>query len=350
LLAGITSKATKKKESVKRCINLKVPDFIKSNKNRTPTIGMEVEMYVTDKFGRPLNSREVMEEMLEVLPKKVTKDHYQYQIEIRTAPHNNPDDLIKDFMTTLKKCVTVFKRNNLYLLPYSWLGGGEMFNGVHFHVTYKEPANFYNMLMNSYPLLLLVAYNVRNSPASFYVPSKRTQSSQHMGLPNMTSEDDFNEDDDRFRDVAINKFKDNSRHRMKSVNTFEIRMFDTPNNLQDMKYLVRSMFEIYNKIPCNSLIVSEAGKRRFITAMDRTRFEIANLKRPHHHLFDDSCRNLTKELYGCLKVPFKESKYNKFVKKCDTNMCARTLFDVRKGYGLGTDFIKVDKAINGGAW
>lgn len=302
-------------------------------------MGVEVEMYVVDRFGRLLNSASVMDKALKSLPKKVTKDFYPYQLEIRTDPHNTAEAIIEDFSKTLKKCVAVFGSLGLYILPYSWMGGNEMFNGVHFHVTYETPGyDFYSMAINTYPLLLLVAYNTRNSPERLSVPSKRIKESRHMGFPRLSRRTNFN-DSPRELDITINKHTNNDRHRMKRVETFEVRMFDTPSDMNSFKSLVKIVFKIFKhtdnrKIICNKTnITANSACPGFVDRLTMSRRELCDLKRPYNHIFEEFYVSVSKKLYGLMRVPFVESRHNKIRKLSDIKSKKINLQDVTGSFG-----------------
>ena len=218
------------------------------------TVGIETEMYLMvgkDPHKRTLcDNEDVMNNILSELPDQVTRDYYPYQIELRTDPHDNPKDLLEEFKEIIKKSTKVCANYNCSIVPMSWLGGGEMYNGMHIHLRYKQTNYFYNTMMNTYPYILALADLSKNSPLSVPMLSRRMDQSPHMKIPPLTQSGfaSCGLGNSRYYDVIINKHRENNRHRKKFINTLEIRMFDVPTDFKYYEFFIKIIFEIYTHL------------------------------------------------------------------------------------------------------
>jgi hypothetical protein len=244
---------------------------------------------------------EILEKCLEKLPKTVTKDYYPYQLEVRTMPHNNPEDLIKEFEETLKLCREVFKKYKIEIKPASWLGGNENFNGVHFHFRNGARTNFQKTMYNMYPFVLSITDCFKNSVSSSNEVSRRFGNSNHIGFPalNNLSRRSFNED--RYRDIIVNGYTENTRHRLKSEPTIEVRTFDVPYNFEYFKNLTKLMYSLFNNINSEEEI-KPAEDEVIKAALLETRQDIAVQRIGHNFLFDKSNKEVYEELCALFNI------------------------------------------------
>jgi len=237
-------------------------------KRRNVTIGVEVEMYLWDlEAGSLLEDEHLLNDCLAKLPITVTRDYYVYQLEVRTNPHKNPEDLVKEFIDTLNLCRKVFSAQNIRILPVSWLGYGEMFNGVHFHFRNGNSNHFDTTMFNMYPFVLALTDCFRNTAVNDKCLSNRFVNSQHISLPNLTNITRSN----RYSDIAVNRHRENDRHRLKSVNTIEVRTFDVPYDIDYLRNLTELMFNVFKHINYNEkikLYEDEETRKRFVKSRE----------------------------------------------------------------------------------
>jgi len=246
------------------------------------TMGVEMECYLWDCFEqRLLNKEEVINKVLDELPQVITRDYYTYQLEIRTTPHNTVEELMKEFKRNMELSEKVCQKYDLRIIPLSWMGGNEMFNGMHFHFRNGSKNNFEQTMFNIYPFILALTDVFKFSPFTQNVLSRRFQSSPHFSLPNMYEM----VKSCRFSDVCMNMNKENNRHRLKSVNTIEIRTFDLPFNLKHMNNLAGLLFNIMAFIKTHEKITGHDTLSKLTEQLSSTRTSIKNNPVGYNHLF-----------------------------------------------------------------
>lgn len=264
-------------------------------------MGLEMECYLWDKSEESLlNDGSVIERVLEELPQVITKDHYNYQLEVRTKPHNNPDELLKELKANLKLADKVCEKYDLKIIPMSWMGGREMFNGVHMHFRNGDRNRFEQTLFNIYPFALALTDVFKFSPFSNANLSYRFRKSPHFAIPvlrEMTKSK-------RYSDVCVNINKENNRHRLKSLNTIEIRTFDLPFDFNHLKNLVRCMFNIVAFIKNTSKIGVGGDFEEVNKKIIKTREEIKSRAVGYNYVLD----NYNYEVYNWLCSKFNLEK------------------------------------------
>jgi len=272
---------------------------------RNITCGIEIEVYLKHGDGRLVGDVAITDKLLEKLPKTITKDYYPYQLEIRTEPHKTANGMIAELKKSIKQCYEEAKKLGLTLQFASWLGGNEMFNGLHFHTRTGKNNKFMNNIINVYPLVLSLASYFRCSPAGFNYLTRRIDNSPHCGLPHLDQHDLISSDNrNRYKDIVINMFKDNNRTRLKSVNTLEMRIFDVPCDWNYLVLLIRLLYKIQEHIIVEEAFykISDKGARNkyYDTARD-SRDEICACKHTKNYFFneynDEIINNLCK-LFG----------------------------------------------------
>lgn len=324
--------------------------FFKGRKEHV-TMGVEVEMYLYDAENECLIGTEhqkIVNECFTKLPNTVTKDYYIYQLEVRTKPHNSPEGLIKEFEETLKKCRDVFAKHKIEIKPLSWLGGQENYNGVHFHFRNGNRNNFQNTMFNMYPFVLSLTDCFKNSVNSENDISRRFANSHHIGFPALSNLAKKLVDESRYKDIIVNGFTDNNRHRLKSEATVEVRTFDVPYNFEYFKNLVHLMFNLYANINSEKEIklYSDAEIKDLLI---KTRSDITLQRIGHNFLFDLSNKEIYKYLCDKFKikqlcVPVVLDKENKIKNRGDLSKFWRQLgtkfwFGERK-----IDFSKIESS------
>lgn len=236
--------------------------------------GVEIEFILFDlQESSPCNSNDYIEDLLsEIQDERVYRDYFPHQIEIRTYPSTSAEDLEKQIHTLFANALSVALKYDFIIIPKSILEMYQdyMFTGTHIHITdtRKTLKLLYSELVNyKYPLLLALypyfstSKVIRGTKITNF--GLRLTQSPHIGINEIPANPDaFYEDytnNMRYRDIAINRNEREGRHRIKDVDTVEIRFFDTilldiailieaikkildmPTN-QDMRNIVNSIF------------------------------------------------------------------------------------------------------------
>jgi len=276
--------------------------FFSSQPKRNLTMGCEFECYLWDFENKRLfNNEDILRELLDILPKEITRDYYPYQLEIRTKPHNNPEEVIKEFLSLLKLCDEEFTRHNIKIVPLSWMGGdfSEMFNGVHMHFRNGNNNHFENTMFNVYPFVLAMTDCFKHSPHDFNNLSYRFANTQHCACPNLNNMMSGH----RYSDIAMNRHRENSRHRLKNVNTIEVRTFDVPYNMDYFSNLIKLMFHLFQNINTKEKLMLYDYEKVHTTIM-KTRNEVKYMRIGYNYFFD----MYNHEIYDYLCDKFKVEK------------------------------------------
>ncbi len=273
---------------------------------RNLTIGTEMEFYLWDEYEEKLlRDESILNKILDNLPKVITRDYYVYQIEVRTMPHSNPEDLLNELKKNMRLSDKVCREHEVKIIPLSWLGGGEMFNGLHFHFRNSDRNNFEQTLFNTYPFVLTLTDAFKFSPYSRNKLSYRFCKSPHVTMPKL------NEmvKSQRYSDVCLNPHKENTRHRLKNVNTMEMRTFDIPFNFEYMTNLTKLLFNTVLFINNRSKIGNGMTYVDMEVALNKTRKSIMEDQIGYNYLFDMYNIEIYKWLckrfeIPTLKIPF----------------------------------------------
>ena len=285
----------------------RIENYFKTKKNNI-TMGVEVEMYLYNAQTEELldvgeEDSILLDECLKELPDTITKDHYNYQLEVRTRPHNNPEDLIKEFEENLLLCRKVFSKRGIEIKPLSWLGGNENFNGVHFHFRNGSRMHYQNIMFNMYPFVLALTDCFKNSVDTENNVSRRIANSCHIGIPQLKNLAIRLIGESRYKDIIVNGYVENTRHRLKKEPTIEIRSFDVPYNFEYFKNLVRLMYGLFAYINSSEEIknYSDEDIEKYISM---TRRDIQIQRRGYNFILDMDNVNVYK--YLCNKFSIKE--------------------------------------------
>ncbi len=280
-------------------------EYFSSARKRNLTMGAEMECYLWDEYNESLlRDEDVLNKILDELPKVITRDYYIYQIEVRTMPHNNPNDLLNELKKNMRLSDKICKKYDVKIIPLSWMGGGEMFNGLHLHFRNSERNNFEQMLFNTYPFVLALTDVFKFSPLNRGKLSYRFSKSPHVTMPVLREM----VKSQRYSDVCLNQHKENSRHRLKDVNTMELRTFDIPFNFKYMSNLTKLMYNIVAFIR-NREKIGGGNFEDMESKVDKTRKSIKDDQVGYNYIFDDYNVSIYKWLcekfsVEKLKVPF----------------------------------------------
>jgi len=226
-------------------------------------IGAEMEIYVIDTYNdrfELLNDDEVIEAIYSEFDERVYRDYYNYQLEIRTYPSDDWKEVANELIELMREVSRVAEGRDCIIAPVSYINGG-MFNGFHVHVSYKPEVSFGKLVEHAlamYPFMLDITRITLSAPirSGEYgeILSFRQLDSPHIGVPPL----DFNNYDfeyywtydenarngNRYHDIIINTNKKHGRHRIKSVDTIEVRMFDCVGSEPGIKCVLESVYKI----------------------------------------------------------------------------------------------------------
>ncbi len=238
-------------------------DAIDEKHEKDVMIGAEMEIYLIDTYEdrfELLDDENVLEDIYEQFDERVYRDYYDYQLEIRTNPSDDWKEVAKELIELMMNVSRVAKRNDCIIAPVSYIRGA-MFNGFHVHVSYKPEMCFRGLVEHAlaiYPFMLDITRITLSAPIMSkeygYILSLRQLNSPHIGVPPLEYTDsDFEwfwiydenaRNGNRYHDIIINTNKKHGRHRIKSVDTIEVRMFDCVGSKKAIKCVLESVYKI----------------------------------------------------------------------------------------------------------
>lgn len=227
------------------------------------TIGAEMEIYLIDTYEdryELLDEKSVIEDIYSEFDDRVYKDYYDYQLEIRTNPSDDWEEVAGELVELMKRVSRVAREKDCIIAPVSYIKDG-MFNGFHVHVSYRPEMSFGKMVEHAlamYPFMLDIARITLSAPirnrTHGEILSLRQLDSPHIGVPPL----EFNNRDfenywiydenarynNRYHDVIVNTNRKEGRHRIKSVDTIEIRMFDCVGYKRAIYNVIESVYNV----------------------------------------------------------------------------------------------------------
>ena len=226
-------------------------------------IGAEMEIYLIDTYDdryELLNEEDVIEDIYEQFDERVYRDYYEYQLEIRTNPSDDWEEVADELINLMKEVSKVAREKECIIAPVSYIKDG-MFCGFHVHISYKPEMSFGRMVEHAlamYPFVIDITRLTLSAPfeSSRYgeILSLRQLESPHIGVPPLhyTNEDfehywiydDEATTSNRYHDIIINTNRKEGRHRIKSVDTIEIRMFDCVGYKKAIYCVLESVYKI----------------------------------------------------------------------------------------------------------
>ena len=236
--------------------------------------GLEIEFYLFDLISSvPNSSNNYIDDIVENFDERVYRDYYPHQLEIRTYPSKSLDDIEKQMHKLFANVLKEALRENFVLIPKSHLSMFDryMYCGMHIHITDDERtvSELYSYIVSKSYIHLLSLYPfistskiIRGSKIQNY--GLRLSNSPHISLNEYPPSTDvyFNADSQevRYKDIAINTNRRHGRHRLKDVDTVEIRLFDTI--ILGIKEVLEYIERTFNKdkvMPVLNMIAKEAG-------------------------------------------------------------------------------------------
>jgi len=317
-------------------------DWFESSPERVQ-MGTELELFLFDMDSKsPLKDMGLLEEILSKLPENIYRDYYPHQLEIRTHPHETPEEVIEETKSLYRLASSELKKHNIFIVPAPNITNtGYMWCGMHTHISYPDRSQtspYYNKALNMYPFVLSIADHIKNFEINDINIGERMQSSRHIGLPFIDKREFLkgNNGDRKYRDIILSKSNEgNGGNRMTKPNTIEIRLFDTPSLLTTYESTIHLLFAIARHIKINAPVTQLIEK-------DNNRA---------HRLLALTRDLIMKQRYGV----------NKFFHMTNTNVCddiatyfgvpfdRKTQFEFREDLGLSANINGyLSMAIEGG--
>lgn len=234
------------------------------------TCGVEIELLLFDSRNKePLQRQDLQEKILENIRsipgcENVWKDYYSWQLEIRTKPTDNPDDIIKETRHIYSACAKEFSKHKIFIIPVPMISNGsQAYCGLHAHVGFPDSnklEDYYKRAMGMYPFVLALTDHSKNCELSTYHNSERLDKSRHIGFPYLDQEDFIrgNQGDGRkYRDIILSYpiERPENRSRLVKPYTIELRTFDTPSLFTFYEFMIRYICGIASRIKLDNPIV-----------------------------------------------------------------------------------------------
>jgi len=232
--------------------------FISKTSIREITIGAEMEVYLIDYSSEPKLVRDynLTKDIYDHFDERIYKNAQEYQLEIRTNPSDDPNEVVKEMCNLMKQVSKVAKQYQCRIAPVGWIKDKYFegsFCGFHIHITPKhtqtERKEMVKLLLAIYPFIYTVARLSLSAPfidsqQNLYL-SKRILQSDSIGLPNLQNLDYL---PDRYADITINTNVKQGRERIKDVETIEVRIFDPVGSSKCLEAIIHAMYQLARKV------------------------------------------------------------------------------------------------------
>jgi hypothetical protein len=323
--------------------------FYSESKKQKIKCGVELELPLFDSRNKELlQNTDLVERILGNLPDVIYRDHYPWQLEVRTPPCNTPEEIIEMVRDLVVKASKEFYKHKIFVVPATAIarntgpGMNGVYCGMHMHFSYPNDIKveeYWERAMGMYPFLLALADHSKNFEVSEIQTSERLDKSHHIGMPYLEKNKFMigNRDNNKYKDVILsNPMEGGNRHRLSKPYTIEARIFDTPSLFNYFEFIVRYGMGVASRIkPENPLV--------------------AMLKKD----FDGASRNLalTRELLATQRYGV-----NKIFRMLNADVCASvsdylkiqfpemTQFEFREQKGLSADVNGYLSMITHGGW
>jgi hypothetical protein len=234
------------------------------------TCGIEIELMLFDSRNKePLQRGDLQEKILLNIQgikgcENIWKDFYPWQLELRTKPSDNPDEIIRETKNLYNICTKEFSKHKIFVIPVPMLSNGQQaYCGMHMHIGYPnigETDEYYKKAMGMYPFALALTDHSKNCELSMYHNSERLDKSRHIGFPYLDKEDFLrgNQGEGRkYKDIILSLPVERPENKSRLVKpyTIEVRSFDTPSLFSFYEFMVRYMCSIASRIRSDNPIV-----------------------------------------------------------------------------------------------
>lgn len=314
--------------------NINLSDwFLPEEKQNKVLCGVELEFPLFDSRNKELlQNSDLLERILSNLPEVIYRDHYPYQLEIRTPPFNNPNDIINMVRDLMIKASKEFYKHKIFIIPATAIACDNnskngVFCGMHIHTSYPdiEVEKYFNAAMGMYPFMLSLADHSKNFEISQIQTSERLDKSHHIGLPFIDKQQFLigNRDNNKYKDIILsNSINGGDRHRLQKPHTVEVRLFDTPSLFSFFDFITRFTMGIASRIrfdnPMMKMISSEHDET--IRKLSLTRELLSAQRYGVNKIFKMLNADVCAMASDHLRIPFPEKTQFEF--REDNNLSA----------------------------
>ena len=249
--------------------------FVAEKESIPLTMGIELELLLFDYRNKePLQNMNLCEKILDNLRRNkktqnIYRDYYSYQLEIRTNPHDNPDDLLRETRELYKEASEEFLKHSIFIIPVpAIVRNGYMYCGLHTHINYtkeKKLDNYYYKSMGMYPFILSLADHTKNFEISEFKTSDRLEKSNHINTPYLDKKNFLSGnrgDGHKYRDVILSLpiSQSDTRSRLVKPITTEVRITDTPSLYSFYEFIIRYLFHLSSRIRIDNPMIDMLKK------------------------------------------------------------------------------------------
>ena len=228
--------------------------LISRNSLRDITIGVEIEVYLIDCASEPklVRDESLTQSIYEHFDERVYKDAQDYQIEIRTNPSDEPNEVSREICQLMKKVDRVAKQYQCRIAPVGFLKEKYFegsFCGLHIHIRPKSAQTsreeMKKLLLAIYPFIYTIARLSLSSPFidrqnNIYL-SKRILESDSIAPLDLK---DLNFLSWKYLDITINTSLRHDRERIKDVETIEVRVFDPVGSSKCLQTIIQAIYQL----------------------------------------------------------------------------------------------------------
>jgi len=278
--------------------------------------GVEIELLLLDSKTKALLANE--DKLLSVLGRiksikgaeNIFKDFYTYQLEIRTKPHDTPQDVVSEIKKLYAVAYKEFIKERIYIIPAPSIAreGVPAYCGLHAHISYpkeKSKETYFKKAMGMLPFIYSLADHCKNFEISPLHTSDRISKSHHIGLPELDMIRWLTGDyqNPKYRDIIFSPpiTTDDNPSRMKKPATIEIRILDTPSLFHYFEFMVYFIMNLAGKIKTNNPMITLLKDERDETnnRLNMTRHLLINQRYGVNKIFrmlsSDVCEQASRE-------------------------------------------------------
>jgi len=250
---------------------INISDWLTQEKSKVQS-GIELELLLFDARNKePLNNMNLLEKILSNLPAQIYRDHYPYQLEIRTKPNTDASSIVEETRKLYRMASAEFLKHKIYVIPAPAISQGFVYCGLHIHLSYpnmKDKKEYYNKAMGMYPFLLSLADHTKNFEINQLQTSERIDKSRHIGLPRLDSKsflraENFGPGDNhKYNDIIFSPAieDNNNRSRMRKPDTIEVRLLDTPSLFKFYDFIIHFIINLANRIKTDNLAIKQLNE------------------------------------------------------------------------------------------
>jgi len=303
--------------------------FMSESKKHKIKCGVELELPLFDSRNKELlQNNDLVERILGNLPDVIYRDHYPWQLEIRTPPSTNPEEIINTVKDLFIKASKEFYKHKIFVVPATAIaknngpGLNGVYCGMHVHVSYPDvrPEEYYEKAMGIYPFILALADHSKNFEVSEIQTSERLDKSHHIGMPFLVK-DKFligNRDNNKMKDIILSHpINDGNRHRLSKPATIEARIFDTPSLFNFFEFIVRYTMGVSSRIKTDNPMMDLIKKDYDETArkLTMTRELLATQRYGVNKIFRMLNADVCATISDYMKIPYPEVTQFEFREK-----------------------------------